>query len=340
MYLWHWPIVVFYGYYVIRPITLYEKVILFVLTTLLAWLSWKYIENPFRRIKRSGKGIKRTVYLVPPVLVSLVFIAAGAFVHLKGGLPNRFDQELLQKYAVVKDDKGKAGVCFMRQDKFFDDWKEDQCLFEFPNASKTVMLWGDSHALHLYKGLYKRQAELNANLLVYTSAGCSPFIDVEIKGNPQCKANNNHALDVIKKYEVDEIVLAGNWAWAYKKQDDGLDFEDLKRTVQSLEAMGVKVWVVNQLPLYSVKNPQFLAYRLDAGGFSEPNYYLKPYYGEAAAQRIASILGDRVIDVFALMCPSHGCTIYRNHELMVVDEGHLSAAGSDVVSQFIVSSMK
>ena len=339
MYLWHWPLVVFYGYYVIRPITLIEKVVLFIVTTLLAWLSWKYIENPFRRLNRTGKGLKRSIYLIPPALISIVFISLGVLIHIKQGLPERFDENILAKYAVVKDDNGKAAGCFMRQDKFYNEWKEEQCIFSTPNAEKTIMLWGDSHALHLFKGLSRRQKALDANLLVYTSAGCSPFLNVEIKGNPQCKENNKYALKIIEKYGINEVILAGNWAWAFKKQDDSLKFEELKRTVEDLENLGVKVWVVNQLPLYSVSNPQFLAYRLDISGYDKPNYYLKPYYGEAAAKNISSILDTKVIDVFSLMCPAHGCTIYRDNELMVVDEGHLSAAGSDLVSEFIIDSI-
>lgn len=339
MYLWHWPLVVFYGYYVIRPVTFFEKVALFCLTTLLAWLSWKYIENPFRRLNRTGKGLKRSIYLLPPALVSVLFISLGVLIHINHGFPERFDESILAKYAVVKDDNGKATGCFMRQDKFYHEWKEDQCLFKISSTEKTIMLWGDSHALHLFKGLSKQQTALNANLLVYTSAGCSPFLNVEIKGNPQCKENNQYALKVIEKYGIKEVILAGNWAWAFKRQDDGFKFEELKQTVEALEKLEIKVWVVNQLPLYSVSNPQFLAYRLDISGYDKANYYLKPYYGEAAAKNISSILDTKVIDVFSLMCPAHGCTIYRDNELMVVDEGHLSAAGSDLVSKFIVDSI-
>ncbi|MDP2537140.1 acyltransferase family protein [Alteromonas stellipolaris] len=339
MYLWHWPLVVFYGYYVIRPVTFFEKVALFILTTLLAWLSWKYIENPFRRLPRTGKGLKRSIYLLPPALLSVMFIGLGVLIHLNHGFPDRFDENILAKYAVVKDDNGKAAGCFMRQDKYYQEWEENKCIFTIPNTEKIIMLWGDSHALHLFKGLSKRQNALHANLLVYTSAGCSPFLNVEIRENPQCKENNQYALKVIEKYRINEVILAGNWAWAFKKKDDGFKFEELKQTVDALENLGIKVWVVNQLPLYSVSNPQFLAYRLDASEYDKPNYYLKPYYGEAAASNISSILDTKVIDVFSLMCPAHGCTIYRDNELMVVDEGHLSAAGSDLVSEFIIDSI-
>ena len=48
LYLWHWPVLVFYRFYAITEVTNLEIGMLFALMTAAAWASWKYVEAPFR----------------------------------------------------------------------------------------------------------------------------------------------------------------------------------------------------------------------------------------------------------------------------------------------------
>ena len=209
----------------------------------------------------------------------------------------------------------------------------EDCQIHSPNYGSNH--WGDSHALHLFDGLIHIQEKLDMNILVYASAGCSPMLDIPIPNNPQCQENNFQVKRIINEYDIDTVLMAGNWAWAYKVKDDEIDLSPVKATVKTLENLGAEVHVVNQLPLYSISNPQFLAMRLAKANYSEPNFMFAPYYGTAAAKQLRRLLKDEsLIDAYSLMCPNNNlCSIYKNHSLMVVDNGHLSTAGSIQVAE-------
>ncbi|AGP81544.1 acyltransferase 3 [Alteromonas mediterranea MED64] len=334
LYLWHWPVVVFFGYYIIRPVSMGEKVGLFILTVLVSWLSWKYIEAPFRSSKNKPFKIKAAPF-VSTALATCVAVCLGLFFYLSKGLPTRFDSELLTELSIENKDKNKTNPCFLGQGDYYHNWVGENCLSKIDNAQKNLLLWGDSHALHLFDGLIHIQEKLDMNILVYASAGCSPMLDIPIPNNPQCQENNFQVKRIINEYDIDTVLMAGNWAWAYKVKDDEIDLSPVKATVKTLENLGAEVHVVNQLPLYSISNPQFLAMRLAKANYSEPNFMFAPYYGTAAAKQLRRLLKDEsLIDAYSLMCPNNNlCSIYKNHSLMVVDNGHLSTAGSIQVAE-------
>ncbi len=51
LYLWHWPLFVFYKMWKIGEISIFENIILILLSILLSYMTWLYIETPFRRRK-------------------------------------------------------------------------------------------------------------------------------------------------------------------------------------------------------------------------------------------------------------------------------------------------
>ncbi|KER37526.1 acyltransferase, partial [Sphingobium indicum F2] len=56
LYLWHWPLVVFWTYRTDGDWRLREQLFIILLSLLLATLSWRFIEEPFRRARRFTTG--------------------------------------------------------------------------------------------------------------------------------------------------------------------------------------------------------------------------------------------------------------------------------------------
>ena len=48
LYLWHWPIFVFYSFYVMRSTTAKEVTALVAVSVFISWASWRWIETPIR----------------------------------------------------------------------------------------------------------------------------------------------------------------------------------------------------------------------------------------------------------------------------------------------------
>src|SRR5690606_34107013 len=61
LYLWHWPIVVLYGYFTSGSgLSISERLVLLVASYAIAALSWRFVEQPFRR-RTVGLSPRRVV---------------------------------------------------------------------------------------------------------------------------------------------------------------------------------------------------------------------------------------------------------------------------------------
>ena len=80
-YLWHQPIFAFARLVSLEPPSVWVMLLLSLLAIVLAMLSWKYVEAPFR-----GKGGVRLKFFIPSMVASSLFLAGvGGYWHLKAG---------------------------------------------------------------------------------------------------------------------------------------------------------------------------------------------------------------------------------------------------------------
>lgn len=92
LYLWHWPILSFFRHLVIEPTSVQLMVLAF-LSIVVAVLSWRFIEMPFRK---PGVFVKKVDPIVAAIVVSMASVGMGFVFIYKDGLPGRFDQETLE----------------------------------------------------------------------------------------------------------------------------------------------------------------------------------------------------------------------------------------------------
>ncbi len=85
LYLWHQPLFAFARIYSLEPPSAMVMAVLTLLSVVLAFVSWRYVEQPFRQKNRISL---RTLAFVTG-LPSLALIAFGLFLHVGNGLPNR-----------------------------------------------------------------------------------------------------------------------------------------------------------------------------------------------------------------------------------------------------------
>ena len=84
-YLWHQPLLAFAFHTSIKPVSGIIIIYIFFLSLALAWLSWKFIENPFRNPNKVSS--KR--FLIIATTVSIFLIGTGLTMHLNDGFKNR-----------------------------------------------------------------------------------------------------------------------------------------------------------------------------------------------------------------------------------------------------------
>ena len=198
LYLWHWPLLSLMRIIEMDTPKGYMRILALILSVLLAWLTYRFIEKPLRFGKIKG--------ITVGLFFSLLFVGLMGFkIQEAVGYPNRF--------AFVQNwNEGELG-----HNEWYKKWSpQKECLakwgqkLNFCTAKEneklpTVMLIGDSHANHLYPALLQIKAFQDDNILNLAKNGCPPFFDIPIK---DCRIAMNEILNhVMTTSSVHTVVL-------------------------------------------------------------------------------------------------------------------------------------
>ncbi len=144
LYLWHWPLLVFsqYPFSHERPWT---RAAMLLAAGVLATLSWKYVETPFRR----GALLRKRPHLFCAAAVSIAtLLLCGIFVIQTSGMPSRFSAKAL---AYLESNKHVAFRIAVGLDEAMAG--------RFPEIGShatdqpvRLLVWGDSHAMAVTPG--------------------------------------------------------------------------------------------------------------------------------------------------------------------------------------------
>lgn len=244
-YLWHQPLFAFAR---IRSHDQSGVVVLLglgVVSILLAWFSWKYIEQPFRRGQHSILPKRWQVFAAS--LAGLVaFSGLGWFVWSQNGFPWRLTEPQLSVLAWEKFDPDgpyQRGRCFMTA-KFDYTQFDPNCL----GLGETV-IWGDSYAAALSSGW----RQLDPNLGQRTASACPPFLGVHLAERPHCKAINDATLSTLSTLDDPHVVLHALW-WGFDKYLDSLS-----TTLNALKDVGIsRITIIGGVPQFSPTLPKRL----------------------------------------------------------------------------------
>ncbi len=88
MYLIHWPIIVFYKYFIYRPLFLSEKWALVIAPFIIGYLMYVYVENRYRRIDLNSWYFKQTIQRVAALAVILI---PALLIMTTNGMPSRMN---------------------------------------------------------------------------------------------------------------------------------------------------------------------------------------------------------------------------------------------------------
>lgn len=195
IYLWHWPMIVFTRYFFGHDLSRMQGVSIVILSIGVAYVSWRYIELPFR--SRAIQVSRGRLFACASSVVCLA-AATGAFVLVGNGLPERLPAAARAVYAAAFD-KGRfyeAG-CFTVSDHngpSVSDIKDGRlCAMGASGASPQFLVWGDSHAAAMAAAIDTAAAEQGIHGLFAGHASCPPAGDVTLSGandTRRCKGFN------------------------------------------------------------------------------------------------------------------------------------------------------
>jgi peptidoglycan/LPS O-acetylase OafA/YrhL len=214
LYLWHWPIIVFFRHYnlAVAP-TLVQSLLLVGVMLPAAWLSWQFVEQPIRRSKL------RPIFIFGVGAASASAIGAlGSFVIIAAGYPQRIsdDAKAMRSLAVMWEWPSMTWTPIPDLQRYY---------FEFGSpwteSSRRALLWGDSHAQHLAPLLEPFAKRAGTSVLLY--AGCPAVIDNRIikrYGGEQippsysrdCAESRARGIEFLQRHpEISLVILTAAW---------------------------------------------------------------------------------------------------------------------------------
>ncbi len=333
LYLWHWPVIVFHqlGLTLInglgkRP----TELLLFVSSFLLALLSWRLVEVPFRngplRVARPALFTGAAVALGSACVLSVSIISS----H---GLPSRFPPEA-RKVAWYLDydehesgEQYRNGQCFIAAPAAtFADFHPSVCL-PVVTGKKQWLLLGDSHAAALWWGL--SHVYSNVNVMQANGVGCKPVLQQRPRQFATCTAIMNYVLrEYLASHTVDAVLLAAHW-------DDG-DLPSVRQTLAFLHQQHIPVILIGPVVQYDSALPRLLALGISHGDSSlaagHRLQYVEPLDEQMAS--LARSTGTPYIPLYRLFCVNDRCDVYAKPGVpLQFDYGHLTKEGSIVAAE-------
>jgi len=202
LYLWHWPIIVFAKYYLVRDLSAVESLAALALMFACATVSWGLIERPFR-----NKTIPINTVRYGAALSGAAFAAVAAMLIWTQGLPRRLNGEAAAINAAV----GTNYRCSVRDSLFVG--LSRGCAMNLPSrdpADADVVLLGNSHAL-MYASLWASiLAERGLTGLLINVNSCLPTVQANVSRACSDTARSNLA-EVLKLRRAHIVVLGLTW---------------------------------------------------------------------------------------------------------------------------------
>ncbi len=204
LYLVHWPIVALWRYETIRDPGFTDAVLMFAISLLLAWFSWRFVEQPFRTISPR----RRSRVLMAGTVAIATGCVLGASISTSQGAPARFPGFVHQAISGTRDWGGAA--CFNQDPAKPIKWDPVACT-QIHGRNGRILLWGDSFAAHYLPGILRDRDRINADVLQYTFVGCPPILAYFSYARVGCSTSNQRVLTLIPEQHIDTVVLAARW---------------------------------------------------------------------------------------------------------------------------------
>jgi peptidoglycan/LPS O-acetylase OafA/YrhL len=331
LYLWHWPLFTFARFskssLVLDP---FDKVALFALTVAISYLSWRFVEQPFR----SGTlaPARRDAFRIAGVTTA-VLLAGGAAGIVASQNPSQADRSASQLEAYNSYNYQpvfRSGSCFTQSFSTFDE----KCLALAPGRT-NVLLWGDSYAAQYFHGLRKSADPQAVNILQATQAACMPTFAAASQGVASCRDFAARMDAFFAGSRPDLVILSADWGeYARGSRFDGM-IADLKRTIARLDASGIRTVLLGPPVQFRSRLPAMLMRAQLRGVELRADDFILPDIFELDA-RMRTALPSRekfsYVSVVNAICPARQCPLTTGEDVPLAwDHAHLTAEGSEYV---------
>ncbi len=328
IYLWHWPIIVFYKMGWSARIDLVTALLLFIASLAAGALSYVLIEQPWR-----GRGHFAALRLYKhPVRFNLalavLLAGTGTLIILLDGLPQRLtpQQQTDAAYLQQSNHQYRQSACFLTAENFASSEFDQKACLAFSQDKANILLLGDSHAAHLAQALQETGPQYH--WLQANATGCKPL--QPWPGREVCTMLYRETIwPLLERQKPDAIMLSANW--------QANDLAALKQNVMALSHYA-PVYVIGPSVQYLQPLPRLLTLYAAQQDWQALSTQQQTRLLDARLQTSLSGI-DRVhyLSLYQLQCPAEKCWLRApDGSPLLWDRNHFTQAGSLLVAPGLV----
>ena len=311
LYLWHWPLLVLPSTYLARPLEIYERVLAIIATILLADLTHRFIEEPFRSRKIASVIVyKKSAY------VTAISVFMGVLIMFSNS--DRIDVSGVNGSVSLAQIKARPQVYDDGCHANYAQTQSAKCEYGNLDSKKNMVLYGDSHAAQWFPALLEIANRSGYKLISLTKSAC-PAVDT--KRNDQggfkmsrCAQWRENTTKRIREIQPDVLIMSSFQYFAQPPQfkdrnawwDDGQ-----RRLLQAVKTASPQLIYVTDTPHPTRDIPACLT-----------NNSISKCNTSERSQNL-SIQGFKVIDPNPWLC-SNVCPAVKDGVVAYRDASHIS----------------
>jgi len=309
-YLWHQPLFAFNRVLADGRPSPASFLALSLLALALAWLTWRFVETPFRTRRRIGRG----TVVASAAVVASAFVAFGIAGHLNSGYPDRnpLFARLVANFGLAPACNGNHAVTAA-------------CA---TSPAPEIAVWGNSYAMHLVAGLAAAYPDKGFVQLTQDSCAANPELEMKKAGKLGCREFNRRALaTIVGSPSITRIVVSSR----FHDLVDARNAASFEATIRRLTAVGKQVTIIGPTPSNGVDFGKcFVRHGGDFASCDFARRSIDRRHGEIVARlaEVAARSGAEFVDLTDAICAGPVCRASVSGTLIYRDAGHLSREGS------------
>jgi peptidoglycan/LPS O-acetylase OafA/YrhL len=359
LYLWHQPLFAFARMRMLHEPDRGVMVALCVCAVGLAYLTWRFVEQPFRAngailIRRQDLFIASTVGL-------LGFAVFGAWGHLQNGAQGRLSDEVTSIMAAKAGDSSGCHNSLTAKTVMLGE----TCVIGRSDIRANIAIIGDSHASRITDALAMHLDKMAMSAITFNASWCAPLMhfgtDVLLKS--ECTAFVDAALTkTIENSDIRTVILFAEWAnytkgmrfgdenvaaYTFDNLDDTGDVSQnpiafdraMEFTFRKLKQAGKNVVLVSPTPEYQFHVPQSMAKVVlfnqsvgDLPRVTKAGYLERNKEAIHSLREHADRFGFSVLNAYEVFCAAQNCMFHNEKfEALYEDSNHLNFAGASML---------
>jgi len=316
-YLWHWPILII-GKILFASESIITNMILCMFAWMLAFLTFRIIESPIRYSSylQSKPFWKLTIFLFIMLFTCLSFIR----------WYNKVSLNVINYNELTSTTRSLSIIYEMGCDQWYTSSEVKPCYFGNPDASKTVLLLGDSIGAQWFPAIEKVFIDHGWRLIVLTKSAC-PMIDGTLfyktigRDYTECDRWKNKTIDKLAELKPDIIILGSARGYALTPlewQNRSENF--LKKIVGNTS----KIYILRPTPELPFHGPQCL-YNGSSSCSNKNDSLVDDEMWSATIN--ASKISSKIyaLDLNYAVCPNKLCSARNSEFIIYRDQKHLTA---------------